>query len=140
MLQRQPKYSLDNCLPAMFHQARTRDETSTDMIVMSPYPVQTRGHSSRYAVPVPVRGTSRPEQAPKTIRIDAQATAQMISHSGPPPKANTKTSKPLVAKIGAAGRRIADVVRHVGHSKGQLSNSGSSCRSNTTCASSRSGK
>ena len=87
-----------------------------------------------------MRSVPRPEQAPKTIRIDAQATAQMISHSGLPPKAHNKTSRPLVAKIGAAGRRIADAVRHVGHSKGHLSNSGSSCRSNSTCTSSRSGK
>ena len=116
-LQYQPKYTLDNCIPMMARPQHTGFPRSE----AAPYPqpaVSLRPHSTTSA------GSSRTETA-TCVRVEAHATSQTVTHAGNPPQGRAvhqqRQNKPLVAKIGAAGRRLADAMRQVGSgSRGQL--------------------
>ena len=119
-IQHQPKYTLDNCIPLMARPQNTRYPRSE----AAPYPqpaISLRPHSTASA------GPSRTE-TPTCVRVEAHATSQTVTHAGNPPQARVvpqqRQNKPLVAKIGAAGRRLADAMRQVGSgSRGQLQDS-----------------
>ena len=92
------KYTIENCLPQNIHFPRT--------------PVASMcAHNHMY-------GTGYPQ-----LQIEGKQTLSIVQM--PPPEAHhahhqqqhhhPKTAKPLVAKIGACGRKIADAVKHRGH-------------------------
>ena len=63
-------------------------------------------HTFPVYTPAPVSASFPAAVAKDTARKTVCATAQ-----------STRSKPPLVAKIGACGRKIADAVRHVGHHK-----------------------
>ena len=80
------KYTIDNCLPPEIQ-----------------FPRQQPLATSSYTI------TS---QAPVHMTVLSQGMTHQVH---PDPTTATKTPRPLVAKIGACGRRIADAVKHVGN-------------------------
>lgn len=93
----QPKYTVANCLPADIDFPKISSTTTAQL------PTLDR--------PVSMVAASN-ARAQKTTAV---SQAQPPSNGQKPTSSYTKSPKPLVAKIGACGRRIADAVKHVGN-------------------------
>ncbi len=116
LLRTTPRYTLENCLPMIVYQ-------QAPMPVPPPPPQQI----IEIAPPPPIVGpigNSTPQPAPqsrsyagpsnpRTIRKNAHPISQTVPPTIMPPR-SVKQNKQIVARIGAAGRRFAEAMRHVG--------------------------
>lgn len=140
------KYTVENCLPSFLHHTKSRTSCSSiwAQMLTTPYP-STQGyaysrihHNNRqqqvpnnrynseggsfsdsggHAPSITSRGSAVYENA-----IDIQEGSSTFSLK----QQASQTKKPLVSKIGACGRKIADVVKSVKGAKGRGDSAGTS--------------
>ena len=91
----QPKYTIANCLPSDIDFPQTRAPAAQPPTLDLPVSMVTASNAHAH------RG--------------CQKTVRPPSSGQKPTSSYMKVPKPLVAKIGACGRRIADAVKHVGN-------------------------
>ncbi len=108
LLQTQPKYTLETCLPIIVYQQPPMPIPSPQNLDIIP-----SNHTPR---PAPQgRSYAGPSNA-RTIRQDMHPISQTVEQSttaSTTPR-TAKQHKQIVARIGAAGRRFADAMKHVG--------------------------
>ena len=86
--------------------------------------------------PAPIPTIPPPPQIIQGVNTQLHSHGQSVGVGGGGQHSYTPVRRPLVAKIGAAGRRIADAVKQVGHhSKGHSSSRHSSAGSNKSIVS-----
>ena len=147
MTQHKVKYTLENSCPAAYQQMVVGPPQPHPYVMSAPappviiqHPVALTPIGGPYHIPappahphppmVPLRPTRAEPVSQKTVVI----SHRRVDTSVAPPEVETTPQverlksgqRPIVAKIGAYGRKIADAVKHVGHHRHTTSGSSSS--------------